>query len=324
MLSGLYPPSEFWSLLSPKIEILGVFKSESNELSTAESTRCRGLRTDMRPRSPTTPAHCATVLLLLCSRTAAECVQSPDSSGHLVIGLESSWVSEPRESSAIDTCDPPVVSISVEVTTERPSYNTFISNHTLSSAPHLERIVFDKKSRFYSISAYGLAFNPRLKTLDLGEDSSMTVLRENSFQDDVSLEEVVLPFSMSNVSAGAFLGCRSLRKVVFPFRSVTVDPAAFPSCVGLGLELNTPIDPRGRTIECVACHGVETLTIPNTVVKIMDLAFANCTDVRTLQLSTRLTMIDRSAFEGLSSLEAIHLPESVLSQRQPPSHLLFF
>eukprot|EP00035_Acanthoeca_spectabilis_P029062 m.473133 g.473133 ORF g.473133 m.473133 type:complete len:94 (-) comp33763_c0_seq1:675-956(-) len=43
----------------------------------------------------------------------------------------------------------------------------------------------------------------------------------------------------------------------------------------------------------------------------MDLAFANCTDVRTLQLSTRLTRSDRSAFEGLSSLEAIHLPDSV-------------
>ncbi len=65
--------------------------------------------------------------------------------------------------------------------------------------------------------------------------------------------------------------------------------------------------------ECFAYRAISSLTMPNTVVKIGEMAFYNCTSMSSITLSTSLESIGHAAFMYCTKLGDIVLPESLKS-----------
>lgn len=59
------------------------------------------------------------------------------------------------------------------------------------------------------------------------------------------------------------------------------------------------------------CTGLEQLTIPDNVQEIGEYAFFNCTSLKSINLPSQITKIDEGTFENCGSLENIQIPKSV-------------
>lgn len=59
--------------------------------------------------------------------------------------------------------------------------------------------------------------------------------------------------------------------------------------------------------------SVENVVLPNTVEEIGPYAFRGCKQLKTIQLSTKLKLIDTEAFRGCTSLEKVTLPNGLVT-----------
>lgn len=110
-----------------------------------------------------------------------------------------------------------------------------------------------------------------------------------SFVGCVSLEEVVLPDSLSSIGYYAFLGCFSLESIIIPDSVTSIDYYAFSDC------------------------GLTNVTIPDSVTSIGYGAFSSCDSLRSVKIPDSVTSIDRYAFSDCSSLSDITIPDGVTS-----------
>lgn len=121
---------------------------------------------------------------------------------------------------------------------------------------------------------------PALVTIDLSgykpDGEGIARIGQNAIGYAERLTTVAIPNTVTYIGYGAFQGCSSLESVEFPYFSVDINSAAFPSCLGFGLPTGTPLDPRGKTIECVPCFNRDVVHIPKTVIAIGNYAFAQC------------------------------------------------
>ena len=59
------------------------------------------------------------------------------------------------------------------------------------------------------------------------------------------------------------------------------------------------------------CSGLTSITIPNSVTSIGDLAFCDCSSLTSITIPNSVTIIGGSAFYGCSGLTSINIPNSV-------------
>lgn len=101
------------------------------------------------------------------------------------------------------------------------------------------------------------------------------------------IREIVLPDTIEEIGAGAFLDCLFLEKVEIPFGVSEIKFQTFRGCTLL-----------------------RDVSIPESVTKIDDEAFYACSSLRNLsELSKDLTVIGESAFLDCHSLENIYINE---------------
>lgn len=62
---------------------------------------------------------------------------------------------------------------------------------------------------------------------------------------------------------------------------------------------------------CFAAKEIESITIPDTITEIWEMAFLNCRKLSSVTLSKNLTKISNKAFESCRSLQSIELPETL-------------
>ena len=151
--------------------------------------------------------------------------------------------------------------------------------------------------------------------------SSVTTISVGVFRRCSSLTSVDIPSSVTTISQDAFKECSSLRSIFIPASVTSILSQAFYGCGGLNsIEVevgNTVYDSRGdcnAIIESASntlMTGCKNTIIPNTVVTIGNIAFAQCTEMTQMAIPNSVTTISRAAFGGCSGLTEIMIPESV-------------
>ena len=115
----------------------------------------------------------------------------------------------------------------------------------------------------------------------------------------LNLTSVMIPNSVTNIGACAFLDCSGLTKMIIPTSVVSIGESAFRDCWGLtgvvGLENVKEI---GREAFS-GCSGLTNVTIPNSVTNIGSGAFSRCNGLTNVRLPKRFDgNLDSSVFKG--------------------------
>ncbi|MBQ3589722.1 MAG: leucine-rich repeat domain-containing protein, partial [Clostridia bacterium] len=125
-----------------------------------------------------------------------------------------------------------------------------------------------------------------LVSADLGQ---ITSTNYNAFRDCTSLEEVIIPNTLTSMGDTNFLGCTSLKYVKIPNSVTSIGYGAF-----------------------LGCTALEFAEVSNAVL-VRDQIFSGCTSLKAISIPEGVTTIEARAFNGCTSLKAVYLPSTITS-----------
>ncbi len=136
------------------------------------------------------------------------------------------------------------------------------------------------------ISDY-LGTDAELTVPDMIGNSAVESIGAGVFEDNKTLQRVVLPERMISIGDFAFYGCKNLTEVVMPKHLTWLEDYAFSGC------------------------GLKEAIIPEGVMTPGGYVFANCKDLQKVTLCEGLRTLNGQAFSGCESLTDIILPQSL-------------
>ena len=206
------------------------------------------------------------------------------------------------------------VEVTIPATVTSLGSNPFHGCHNLT-AIHVE----DGNQRYSSYG--GVLYNKEQTSIVAIPDGLKRIVLPDTITDVYSwyfsanrdtIESVVVPSSVTNISSGAFSGCGKLKEVVLPEGITEVPDWCFSSCGNL---VSITIPSSVRRIGFAAfmnCTSLEGITIPGGVASIDGQAFMGCSILKEVELPPVLSEISINAFRGCSSLQSIVIPEGVI------------
>lgn len=144
----------------------------------------------------------------------------------------------------------------------------------------------------------------------------VSVIRRCAFSENDMLEEVEIPDSVREIRACAFSDCKNLKKVILSKNLRMIGNSAF---MNSGIE--RVVFPRSLAeVEDYAFCGCENLKEVifregSRAAKILDFAFAECTQLSHVELPSNLREIGKGIFKGCNSL-SVTLPEAVKTRKR--------
>ena len=125
--------------------------------------------------------------------------------------------------------------------------------------------------------------------------SDNTVTTEGGAFQSCSITSVVIPASISTITAGAFYGCSNLTSVSFPSNLVRIGAACFANCVSL-----------------------ESIDIPESVTDFssssnygtISYTFGGCTKLKMVHIPDGVTTLFAGCFKG-SGIDSVYIPKSI-------------
>ena len=160
---------------------------------------------------------------------------------------------------------------------------TEISYRAFDNCSRLTQIIMGNNVE--KIVNYAFAGCKNLTDVELS--NSLSDAGYKAFSECTRLEEITLPASLTGNASEMFSGCNSLKKVNFAEGATTI-----PN----GLFKNMSI----TTFEC-----------PDSITRIGNEAFQNCSKLESVVLSKNLEKIGASAFENCTKLTEVELPETL-------------
>ena len=139
---------------------------------------------------------------------------------------------------------------------------------------------------------------------------TVTVLGEAAFSWCESLRSVSIPASVRVIGEWCFIGCSDLQSVVVPPSVKKINYSTFQSCVSL-TSISLPSQLQSIGPEAFSeCRSLKKIDFPASLKSIGECAFASCESLSTLRLPDQLTEIGTNAFSGCSSLDSFKLSEN--------------
>ncbi len=160
-----------------------------------------------------------------------------------------------------------------------------------------------------------------LTNVTVGNGLSTIPLR--TFRFCGSLLSINIPNGVTSIGRYAFEGCTSLTSISIPSSVTSIELYAFVDCSSLTAIMVDPNNSSYSSLDGVLFNKSQTelvsfpggitgpYTIPNSVISIGDLAFYDCTNLRSITISSSVNTIGDSAFYSCSSLTSITIPNSV-------------
>ncbi len=168
---------------------------------------------------------------------------------------------------------------------------------------------------------------------DYFDDQKVTALSDACFTGLDSVEEFVLPRSVTSVGKNAFADCTKLTKFTAP-GLIELGDEVFRGCTALTeITLSETVTSLGAGLfqGCTAlrkvtlpegirklpdylflnCTALETVNIPSSVVELGTETFAYCIRLTTITLPDRLTTLGNNTFLSCTGITRIVLPDSV-------------
>ena len=178
------------------------------------------------------------------------------------------------------------------------------------------------------------------------EDLPVTAIGDNAFRDWKKLTSITLPDSIKSIGSYAFYGCRSLTSVSLAKGLTSLGEYAFAGCSALTtITLPATVDSIGggvfmnctkladirlasgnadfvvvnkvlfnsdqTVLICCPAAVSGSYSVPSTVTSIGNGAFAGCTGLTGVTLSSALINVSSLAFENCSGLTTITIPAKV-------------
>ena len=171
----------------------------------------------------------------------------------------------------------------------------------------------------------------------------VTKIGEAALKDNSTITSVTIPANVTEIGANAFAGCTNLTSVtyggdwsnltiqsgnpavedavnaqLFDFDFTPDNTAVIVRYNGTAADVTIPSRYKGKPVTEIgraAFHGSSftSVTIPDSVTFISDIAFANCFNLTNISIPNSVTSIGSSAFDGCTSLKSITLPSSLLT-----------
>lgn len=187
-----------------------------------------------------------------------------------------------------------------------PSTQTYLTKHEAEAVTHIELNgtnikTFDEFRYFTNVTNL------------IGANGAPHGSPYGSFESCQELTSIILPNSVTGISAFAFYACYKLTHVIIP-RSVTqIRYNAFGDCRSLE-EIILPnsitsLDNSGTIFQ--NCISLKYIEIPDSIKEVSVSCFSGCINLSSVTLHEGLTKINGSAFNGCENLTNIDIPSTV-------------
>jgi len=151
---------------------------------------------------------------------------------------------------------------------------------------------------------------------------TVTAIGANAFRSNSLMTGVSIPNTVTEIGLAAFV-FTGLTSVTIPASVNNIQPAAFGGCVSLTSiavsaqstsysSLNGVLfDKTQATLVAYPAGASSSYTIPNSVTKIEDDAFAGCTNLISVSIPNSVTTLGLAAFEECTKLAGVTIPTSI-------------
>lgn len=143
----------------------------------------------------------------------------------------------------------------------------------------------------------------------------VTGIGDKSFYGCINLASVIIPPSVTEIGNDAFSGCRNLKKCAYPsnlpdpFSQLSAYAICYPSDDCL-FEDDCIYDKAKKTLYYVPTAFKGHFSLPETITKINDYAFAYCSGLTSIVIPPTVTTIGAKAFDGCSLMKGAY-PSSI-------------
>ena len=201
-----------------------------------------------------------------------------------------------------------------------PNSVTSIGNRAFYDCFNLESISIPS-----SVTSIGDgAFQACSGFTDITIPASVTSIGGNVFYDCSSLADITIPNSVISIGGAAFCGCSELTSITIPASVTSIGVNVFLNCRSLkNITVNSNnknytskdgvLFNKAKTtiIRCPVGNERTTYSIPSSISRIEDNAFAGCYNLSSITIPNSVTSIGYYAFSGCSSLTSVTIPASV-------------
>ena len=141
------------------------------------------------------------------------------------------------------------------------------------------------------------------------EDFPVVTLGKQAFEES-NIVSVVIPDSVTGIYYEAFERCKSLQKVTLPKNLVYIAQECFLDC-SLLKEITLPEGLKEIYREAFKYSGLESISIPNSVLVIGGEAFQKCKNLKTVNIGNGVQVIGHNAFSNCSALTTVNIGNAV-------------
>lgn len=142
---------------------------------------------------------------------------------------------------------------------------------------------------------------------------SVTEIEAYAFGKCELLSSVKWSQKLSTLGEGAFYGCAKLKSIYVPKSLVSISVrgwyGAFSGCPLSTITFEEGIEEIPDNLFYYA--DIESITIPDSVTKIGQAAFSNCSALTEVNLSKNLTQLEEYAFYNCAKLDSVNIPKSL-------------
>ena len=180
-----------------------------------------------------------------------------------------------------------------KVNFEQDSSLEVISGYCFKECLSLEEIIIPKSVK--TIEGYAFCGLKNLKTVTFENGSRLKNIKEKVFKNCNSLQTITLPASLTNLSSSAFEACESLSEI-----KISEGNAIYSSEDGVVYN---------NMFGCLViypCGKTQThFKLPNSTTIIKEYAFANCKNLKSIDLNNVATL-NTDVFKNCKNLEEIY------------------
>lgn len=121
--------------------------------------------------------------------------------------------------------------------------------------------------------------------------------------------ELVIPGSVTSITANAFRGCREITSVKISKGVVSIGESAFAYCRGVeSVELPSTLTSIGNH-GFQSCESLQSIALPEGIISIGEEAFYECSSLESIYFPASLSSIGKGAFNFCGNLKSAHISD---------------